>query len=72
MPDKVLSWYRDGVILNFPKLASLRNWASEAYVLISTLLGIQLNKMLQLSRETSAFDLHADEKEKKSCLRSDN
>ena len=45
MPDKVLSWYRDGVILNFPKLASLRNWASQAYVLISTLLGIQLNKM---------------------------
>ena len=72
MPDKVLSWYRDGVILNFPKLASLRNWASEAYVLISTLLGIQLNKMLQLSRETSAFDLHVDEKEKKSCLRSEN
>ena len=71
MPDKVLSRYRDGVILNFPKLASLRNWASPAYVLIDTLLGIQLKKMWQLSRETSAFDLHADKKEKNNCLGSE-
>ena len=69
MPDKELSWYKDVVILTFPKLASLRNWANQAYVLISTLLGIQLNKMWQLSRESSAFDLHADEKEKKNLPR---